>query len=73
MKISELISTVGDENISVQNLMQSSPTITKGKKEANIKFYTSNENASILMRAALGEIPKLTPILLWIPTDKIPK
>ena len=74
MKLSTLIAAVGDENIQLQNILHSSPNIRTGKKHGTIVFHTSNDKTQDLIdQIVTGEHGKFTAILLWIPTDKIPK
>lgn len=56
MKLSELILHVGDENVSFQDLIQSSTSINSGKKDGKITFSTDKGKTLDLARqAALSE------------------
>jgi hypothetical protein len=73
MKLSELIQSVGDENVALQNILHSSPDLRVGKKEGTITFSTDSAKTSDLCRqAATGEAGQWTALVVWIPTDKIP-
>lgn len=71
--ITELIAKVGDENITVQNLLHSSPNITKHKNDASVKFYTSIENGNDLMRDGVFGDGKYVFLVVRIPKSKLPK
>jgi hypothetical protein len=71
MKLSELLARVGDERLSFQMLSHSVTNVTDGKKGGKITFGTTSENAQELMRHfAFGYKPKVTGIVVWVPTDK---
>jgi len=73
MKLSELIRQVGDDNIFLQNILQSSPDITVGKKDGRISFYTDRTKASCLATAAAtGHAGPWTGFVVWLPTHLIP-
>lgn len=73
MSISDLIKHVGDDNVTVQNVMQSSPQITSGKSDGRITFYTDKQKCQDLMtQAATSSKGQWTALVLFIPTDKLP-
>lgn len=71
MKLSELIAHVGDENIQVQNLVESMESINKGTmgKATMITFGTN----AITPQDLLVKPQKLLGLVIWIPRDKMPK
>ena len=71
MKLSDLIKTVGDENIGVQNLLNSSPGITCGKRDGKISFSTEKTKAQDLMNQAIGRGGEWTALVVWIPKNMI--
>jgi hypothetical protein len=64
MKLSELINHVGDEHVTMQNLGKNVATVSKGKKDAKVTFYTSNEHADSMMGQVLGRGPKYVALRL---------
>lgn len=72
MKLSEIINHVGDENLQVQNIMQSSPTVRKMKREASVVFYTDTAKGNDLMNQMMGREGKWTGLVVWIPTERLP-
>jgi len=74
MKISELILHVGDEHIAVQGLNTSVTNVTKGKKSAKVTFETEISKGDGLMNEiALGKRADFTGIIVWLPTERLPK
>lgn len=74
MKLSELIQHVGDENVVIQNIMHSSCTMNVGKSEGRITFSTDKAKTSDLcQQGATGQKGQWTALVLWLPTDKLPK
>ena len=72
MKISELISKVGDENIKVQQLLTDFTAGNIGKKGATLTFATDSGFVSEYNRcAALGGSPSHVGLVVWIPADRL--
>ena len=69
MKLSELISHVGDDNIQVQGLNSSMIRAQVKIKDGEITFATDREKV-----AALAGLGKETHhgIIVWLPIDKLP-
>lgn len=72
MKLSKLIDHVGDENILLQNIMHSSPSISKGKRDGRITFSTDSGKANDLMGQVMCQTGKWTALVVWIPNEKLP-
>lgn len=74
MKLSELILAVGDENITFQNLQANLAGVTNGKRDSTISFYTDKGNGQNLATcAAIGGTPKMTGLIVWLPSDAVEK
>lgn len=74
MKLSELIASVGDENIKIQNLAQSLVRFNRKKTDSEITFATSHENGDWLARESMGGEPgSKLGLVIWLPRDKRPK
>jgi len=74
MKLSKIIESVGDNNIVLQNILHSSPNINVGKNDGKISFYKDKAMTQDLVnQAAQGKGGKWTALVVWLPTDKIPK
>lgn len=73
MKLSELIQHVGDDNVVLQNILASSPSINAGKQDGRISFYTDRSKAcDLAQQAALGCSGRWTGLVVWLPSDKLP-
>lgn len=73
MTISDLISHVGNDHIVVQNILHSSPSITSGKSDGRITFYTDKQKCQDLMtQAATDAKGQWTALVLFIPTERLP-
>lgn len=72
MKLSKLIEHVGDENVMLQNIMHSSPSIQKGKKDGRVTFSTDIGKANDLMGQVMRQNGKWTALVVWLPTEKLP-
>lgn len=73
MKLSHLIQIVGDDNVSLQNILHSSPTMNVGKKEGRITFSTDRAKVGDLCtQGATGQKGQWTALVVWLPTDKLP-
>lgn len=73
MKLSELIQHVGDDNVILQNILHSSPTMNVGKKDGRITFSTDRQKTGDLCtQGATGQKGQWTALVVWIPTDKLP-
>lgn len=70
--ISELVSKIGDENITVQNLMQNMTDARQLKDHAKITFATSKTNGQQVMRGAAGIESDVMALVLWFPKAKLP-
>ncbi len=68
MKMSELIATVGDENLRFQNLDQDAQTVDKTKHGTKITFYTDAIQAEELLGG--GKTDKIG-LVLWLPRDSV--
>ena len=68
MKMSELIATVGDENVRFQNLDQDAHTIDKTKHGTKISFYTDAIQAEELL--GNGKTKKIG-LVVWLPRDRV--
>jgi len=68
MKMSELIATVGDENLRFQNLDQDAQTVDKTKHGTKITFYTDAIQAEELLGG--GKTDKIG-LVLWLPRDRV--
>lgn len=72
--ISELVRLAGDENITVQNLLQNTVDLNKSKKGASIRFMTDPAMVTAFMNASLdGGKATHCGLVLWIPTEIIDK
>ncbi len=70
MKLSELISSIGDENIQVQSLLdalKSASTNTKG--ETTVSFFTKAVTANDLVFG--GEKALRVGLIVWLPKDRV--
>lgn len=73
MKLSELIKSVGDENIVFQNLLNDLTGVDNRKKESRITFSTEPSKGQEIANACVGKRKcEWTAFVLWIPTDKLP-
>lgn len=71
--ISELVSKIGDENITVQNLASNLSEVKNGKKDSRLTFFTSPEMGRQIAKEAAGiESSTHIGLILWIPRDKLP-
>lgn len=68
MKMSELILAVGDENITIQNLLNDAQSIDKTKHGTKITFYTDAIQAEELLGD--GKTKKVG-LVLWLPRDRV--
>jgi hypothetical protein len=68
MKMSELIATVGDEDVRFQNLDQDAHTIDKTKHGTKIAFYTDAIQAEELLGD--GKTKKIG-LVVWLPRDRV--
>jgi hypothetical protein len=68
MKMSELIATVGDENVRFQNLDQDAHAINKTKHGTKIEFYTGAIQAEELLG---GGKTKNIGLVVWLPRDRV--
>jgi len=73
MSIAELVSAIGSENISIQNLANNFTNATCGKREGKITFVTSRENAQAIMNQAAGIESDTMALILWFPKSKLPE
>lgn len=73
MGIAELIAKVGDENITFQNVLHSSPNMSTSGKDGVISFRTSKENVQQLMNEVVGGKSTLVALVVFIPRDKLPR
>lgn len=71
--ISKLVALVGDDNITVQNLLANATDFKDGKKGATITFAAPPDHVQELMQASvMGRKSKVVGLVLWLPTDKLP-
>lgn len=68
MKMSELISAVGDEHVVFQNLSNDAWTIDKTKHGTKVTFYTDAIQAEELLN---GGRTKKMGVVLWLPRDRV--
>jgi hypothetical protein len=68
MKLSELIQHVGDDNVVLQNIMHSSPTLRLCEKDGQITFCTDKGKVRQLMHADSA----WTALVVWLPTERLP-
>jgi hypothetical protein len=69
VKLSDIILAVGDENIVLQNLLESADTISQTKRgETRVSFFTDQITAT---EVATGATKKLG-LVIWLPRDRIP-
>lgn len=68
MKMSELILSVGDENVIFQNLTNDAHSIDKTKSGTRITFYTDAIHAEEFLNA--GKSKKIG-LVLWLPRDRV--
>lgn len=73
MRLSKLIQIVGDENIEVQNLAENMASMNANKKHSTIAFRASPEKGNQIAKAACGLTSNVVGLVLWLPSDKIPK
>lgn len=72
MSLLELINHVGQENISVQNLLMAVTASNTNKKgETKLTFITKEITTNDLVFE--GEKARKIGLILWMPTDKLPK
>ena len=72
MKISELLSKVGDEHIKVQQLMSDMTAGNIGKRGATITFATDSGFVSEYNKClALGGSTSHVGLVVWIPADRL--
>lgn len=67
MKLSELILAIGDENVTIQNLLNDAHEIHKTKRGTKIIFYTDAIQAEELLS---GE-PSKVGLVIWLPRDRV--
>lgn len=72
MKLSELILQVGDEHVTLQNIMASSPNLTIGKSCGKVTFDTDNAKVRSLINETIGNKREWVCLAVWIPADKLP-
>lgn len=73
MKLSTLISTVGDENVAFQPLTGSFIRGHLTKHDAEITFATDKGKGQDLITAiATGGQPSQVGLIVWLPRDKLP-
>lgn len=77
MKLSKLIEHVGDENVVLQNIMHSSPSLRVCKHDGQVTFCTDKAKVRDLIQQTGGvggfvASGKWTALVVWIPTDKLP-
>jgi hypothetical protein len=68
MKMSELILAVGDENVTVQNLLNDADSVEKTKVGTRIVFYTDAIQAEELLGG--GQTKKIG-LVVWLPRDRV--
>lgn len=74
MTITELIKSIGDENIEVQFLHKNLCGVSRKKKEMEVKFVTSLNNGQSMMDAALTpSVPARAALILWFDSKHYPK
>jgi hypothetical protein len=72
MSITELLKTVGDDNITLQNIMQSSPDLRVGQSCGRVSFDTDSSKVRSLMNEATGKPREWVCLAVWFPADKLP-
>ena len=72
MTISELVKSIGDENIKVQNLANNFTSGTCGKIEGKLTFVTSRDHAQAIMQQGAGIPNDTMALILWFPKSKLP-
>lgn len=77
MKLSKLIEHVGNENVEMQNIMHSSPTLRVCKHDGQVTFCTEKAKVRDLIQQTCGvggfvASGKWTALVLWVPTDRLP-
>lgn len=74
MKLSELISQVGDENIAIQTLETSFVRGSVKKHDVEITFATNKTKGQNLITAvATGGKADELGLIVWIPREKLPE
>lgn len=69
MKLSELIQSVGDDNVKFQNLFEATINVNRHKSGLiAITFLTSE----IGLNEFLFEKPSKVALVIWLPRDKLP-
>lgn len=70
--ISELIAEVGDDKITLQNVLHNLLDVKSGTENAILSLSTSPEiGIDLATAAAFGGVPKKTGLVLWIATDDL--
>lgn len=75
MKLSELIAAVGDGNIHVQYMSESSMGVDLNRRDARVSFYTGRQFVSDYVHNAIlnnGKPSEFVGVVLWIPSKLIP-
>lgn len=70
MTLSELIKHVGDDHVTFQPLASSMINANITKRGGVISFATDR---SIVMDMAMEGPQKLTGLIVWLPTERLPK
>lgn len=74
MTITELIQHVGEENVLIQRIDESITGCRKGKSGISIMCIETNQfSPNDLLDLTNGQRPKMHGLILWLPTDKLPK
>lgn len=68
LKLSELIAVVGDDNIKLQNLLESLDSATTTKKNGTkLSFFTDQITPTEIMRGT----QTVVGLVIWLPKDKV--
>lgn len=68
LKLSELVASVGDENIKLQNLLDSLDAATTTKKNGTkISFFTDQITPTEIMRGS----ETVVGLVIWLPKDRV--